>query len=193
MSRAAGQALDAVIIGPALPKYFGGFDNTFRYKAFDLNVLLYFSGGNYVYNGSKAGLHDNRNWNNAKDALERWQKAGDNAKWPKVIFGDNISNGSGLVVSNNVEKGDFVKIRNVSLGYSLPKAVTDRIHISGARFYASVLNAYTFTKYTGFDPEVQANNGAGVASEQVTNGAPSVDRNSAPLARTLNVGLNINF
>lgn len=193
VSRAAGQALDAVVIGPALPKYFGGFDNTFRYKNFDLNVLFYFSGGNYVYNGSKAGLHDNRNWNNAKDALERWQKPGDNAKWPKVIFGDNISNGSGLVISNNVEKGDFVKIRNVSVGYSLPKALTDRIHISGARLYASVLNAYTFTKYTGFDPEVQSNNGAGVASEQITNGAPSVDRNSAPLARTLNVGLNINF
>jgi TonB-dependent starch-binding outer membrane protein SusC len=193
VSRAANQAADAVIMGPALPKYFGGFDNTFRYKGFDLNILIYFSGGNYVYNGSKAGLHDNRNWNNAADALNRWTKAGDTGPWPRVVFGDNISNGSAFPISNNVEKGDFIKGRNISLGYTLPRSVVDRLGLSSARFYVAALNAFTITDYSGFDPEIQSNNGAQVANEQVVNGAPSVDRNAAPQARTINVGINIGF
>ncbi|MBD0283894.1 MAG: TonB-dependent receptor [Flavisolibacter sp.] len=192
-TRAASQAVDGVVIGPALPKYFGGFDNTVRFKGFDINLLLYFSGGNYVYNGSKAGLHDNRNWNNAKDALNRWQKAGDNAEWPRVVFGDNISNGSGLVISNNVEKGDFIKGRNLAIGYTLPRSVLGRVNLNSVRFYVAALNLFTITDYSGFDPEIQSNNGASTVSEQVVNAAPSVDRNAAPQARTINVGLNIGF
>ena len=184
-SRGADQARDGVIIGPALPKYFGGFDNTVRYKGFDFNILLYFSGGNYIYNGTKAGLHDNRNWNNAADAMERWTKPGDNAKWPKVIFGDNVSNGSGIVISENVEKGDFIKGRNISLGYTLPSRIIGRTGFNSTRIYVSALNAFTITDYSGFDPEIQSNGNS--------NGAPSVDRNSTPLARTINVGINIGF
>jgi hypothetical protein len=185
------QVTDGVVIGPALPKYFGGFDNTVRWKGFDLNFLFYFSGGNYVYNGSKAGLHDNRNWNNAKDNLDRWQKPGDVTDWPRVVFGDNVSNGSALVISSNVEKGDFVKIRNISFGYTLPKNLIGKADLSNVRIYVAALNAYTFTKYSGFDPEIQSN-GESVAN-QVTNGGPSVDRNAAPLARTFNFGINIGF
>jgi TonB-linked SusC/RagA family outer membrane protein len=185
------QVSDGVVIGPALPKYFGGFDNTLKYKGFDFNLLLYFSGGNYVYNGTKAGLHDNRNWNSAKDNLDRWQKAGDVTEWPRVVFGDNISNGSGLLISSNVEKGDFVKVRNLSLGYTLPQNLVGKVKLSNVRVYVAALNAWTFTGYSGFDPEIQSN-GESVAN-QVTNGAPSVDRNSAPQARTINVGINIGF
>jgi hypothetical protein len=136
-------------------------------------------------------LHDNRNWNNAKDNLNRWTKPGDISEWPRVVFGDNISNGSGLVLSQNVEKGDFIKIRNISLGYTLPKNLTARINLSSVRVYVAALNAFTITNYSGFDPEIQTN-GASVA-DQVTNGAPSVDRNAAPLARTFNAGVNISF
>lgn len=190
-SRAANQAADGVLIGPALPKYFGGFDNTVRFKGFDFNILLYFSGGNYVYNGSKAGLHDNRNWNNSKDALNRWTKAGDPAEWPRVVFGDNISNGSAFPISNSVEKGDFIKGRNISLGYTLPRDLIGRVNLNSVRVYVAALNAFTITNYSGFDPEIQSN-GVSVA-DQVTNSAPSVDRNAAPLSRTFNVGINIGF
>jgi TonB-dependent starch-binding outer membrane protein SusC len=185
--------VDGTIIGRALPKYFGGFDNTVRFKGFDFNILLYFSGGNYIYNGSKAGLHDNRHWNNAKDALNRWQKAGDNAQWPRVVFGDNVSNGSAIVISNNIEKGDFIKGRNISLGYTFPKSIVNRANINSTRLFVAILNAFTITDYSGFDPEIQSNNGALTASEQVVNAGPSVDRNAAPLARTINVGINIGF
>jgi TonB-linked SusC/RagA family outer membrane protein len=183
--RASSQTADGQIFGPALPKWFGGFDNTVRWKGIDFNVLLFFSGGNYVYNGTKAGLHDNRNWNSAKNAMNRWTKPGDNAEWPRMVFSDNVSNGSGLPMSNNVEKGDFVKVRNVTLGYNLPRAVSERIKLNSVRVYVAAFNALTFTKYSGFDPEIQTNGNS--------NGAPSVDRNSTPLARTFNFGLQVGF
>ena len=151
--RVADQANDGVIIGPALPKWMGGFDNNFRYKNFDVNILLFFSGGNYVYNGSRSGMRDMRSWNNMKEMLNRWQKPGDITNIPRVVFGDNISNGSGVVMSENVEKGNFMKARNITLGYTAPKNVTDKLGISTVRFYVQMQNAFTITKYSGFDPE----------------------------------------
>ena len=184
-TRAANQAEDAVVLGPALPKYFGGFSNTFMYKGFDLNVSLYFSGGNYVYNGTKAGLHDMRVWNNAADVMDRWRNPGDISATPKVIFGDNVSNGSSMPISDNLEKGDFIKIRNIAFGYSIPKDLTERLKLSNLRFYLSVQNAFTFTNYSGYDPEISTNGNS--------NGSPSVDRNSAPAARTFSFGLNLSL
>lgn len=183
--RVADQSNDGVIVGPALPKWSGGWDNTFRYNGFDLNMLFFFSGGNYVYNGTKAGLRDMRSWNNSKEALTRWTKAGDVTNIPRIVFGDNISNGSGVVMTENIEKGDFLKLRTITLGYSVPKAIVERVRINSFRVYAQVLNAFTLTKYTGYDPEISANGNG--------NGNPSVDRNSVPQARSFNVGVNVGF
>ncbi|MGQ0737853.1 MAG: SusC/RagA family TonB-linked outer membrane protein [Bacteroidota bacterium] len=183
--RVADQANDGIIIGPALPKWQGGFDNNFKYKNFDLNILLFFSGGNYVYNGSRSGMRDMRSWNNMKEMLNRWQKPGDITNIPRVVFGDNISNGSGVVMSENVEKGDFLKARNLLLGYTAPKNITDKLGITSVRFFVQMQNAFTFTKYSGFDPEVSSN-GNGF-------GNPSVDRNSVPQARSINIGVNLGF
>jgi hypothetical protein len=185
VTRAANQAADAVVMGPALPKYFGGFSNTFMYKGFDLNVSMYFSGGNYVYNGTKAGLHDQRVWNNSADVLTRWKNPGDVTEIPRIVFGDNVSNGSSMPISDNLEKGDFIKIRNIAFGYSLPKDLINKIGLTNFRFYLSVQNAFTFTKYSGFDPEISTNGNS--------NGSPSVDRNSAPMARTFSFGLNLSL
>ncbi|WP_336516109.1 TonB-dependent receptor [Pollutibacter soli] len=183
--RSPNQVTDGKIIGPALPKFFGGWDNTFRYKGIDFNIMLFFSGGNYVYNGTKAGLRDNRNWNNAKESLTRWQKPGDITNIPRIVYNDNVSNGSSMPLSQNVEKGDFIKGRNIALGYTLPRNIVEKISLSNIRFYAAVQNAFTITKYTGFDPETSTNGNA--------NGSPSVDRNSVPQARTILFGLNVGF
>jgi hypothetical protein len=120
-----------------------------------------------------------------KEMLTRWQKPGDVTSIPRVVFGDNISNGSGIVISENVEKGDFLKARNITFGYTAPKTVTDRVGISSIRFYIQMQNAFTFTKYSGYDPEISSN-GNGF-------GNPSVDRNSVPQARSLNIGINLGF
>jgi hypothetical protein len=184
--RVADQANDGVIIGPALPTWTGGWENTFRYKNFDLNMLFFFSGGNYIYNGTKAGLRDMRVWNNSTEVFtNRWKKPGDITNIPRVVFGDNVSNGSAVVISENVEKGDFLKLRNVTFGYTLPKSVLSKMGISSLRVYAQAMNAFTLTNYTGFDPEISANGN--------TNGAPSVDRNSVPQARSFNFGINVGF
>lgn len=176
---------DGKIYGPTIPKWFGAWDHTFRYASFDLNVQLQYAGGNYVYNGTKAGLRDQRFWNNHTDVLNRWQKEGDITNIPRVVFGDNISNGSSFPISENVEKGDFLRIRNIAVGYSLPKSLISKAGMSNLRIYAMANNAFLFTNYTGTDPEVSTNGNDPRAA--------GVDRNSVPMARTYTVGLNLGF
>ncbi|MDB5229276.1 MAG: SusC/RagA family TonB-linked outer membrane protein [Chitinophagaceae bacterium] len=182
---AINQADDAVLYGNTQPKYIGGWDNTFRVKDFDINVLLTYQAGFYVYYGSNAGLHDQRFWNNATDVLNYWQKPGDAAAWPKPMFGDNVSNGSAMPMDINVFKGDFVKLKSISLGYSLSKGYMSKAGISGARVYISAQNLAILTNYPGPDPEVSSNGNSGTSA--------SVDRNTLANGRTITVGLNINF
>jgi TonB-dependent starch-binding outer membrane protein SusC len=176
---------DGVIIGPTLPTFYGGLDNTFKLGNFDLGIFLQFSGGNYIYNGTKAGLRDMRFWNNSTDVLNRWTEGNPNGTIPRVVYTDNVSNGSSFPISENVEKGDFVRLRNVSLGYSLNNSLIQRIGMSRARVYAQVQNALLLTNYTGFDPEISTNGN--------NNLAPGVDRNSIGQARTFTVGVNLDF
>ncbi|WP_426059520.1 SusC/RagA family TonB-linked outer membrane protein [Hymenobacter sp. B1770] len=182
---APNQLVDGVYYGPTLPTYYGGVDNTFRYKAFDLGVFVQFSGGNYIYNGTKAGLHDQRFWNNEKDILDRWTETNTNAKWPRVVFGDNVSNGSTIIMSSNVEKGDFARLRQVSLGYSFGQTLLSRINVANARLYVQAQNAALLTSYSGIDPEISSNG--------ANNTGSGVDRNSVGQARTYTVGFNIGF
>ncbi|MFZ5972847.1 MAG: SusC/RagA family TonB-linked outer membrane protein [Bacteroidota bacterium] len=126
-------AADGVVFGPTLPKFYGGFDNTFKYKNFDLGVFLQYSGGNYIYNGTKAGLRDQRFWNNHTDVLDRWTPENRGGSIPRIVFGDNISNGSAFPISENVEKGDFVRLRNVSLGYNFNSQLLSKAHIRTLR------------------------------------------------------------
>ncbi|MEA5461993.1 TonB-dependent receptor [Arcicella sp. LKC2W] len=176
---------DRKVWGTAFPTFFGGLDNTFKYKAFDFGVFLQFSGGNYIYNGTKAGLRDQRAWNNHTDILNRWQKEGDVTNIPRLVFGDNISNGSSTPISENVEKGDFIRMRNISLGYTFKKGLLEKAKISSLRLYAQVQNAFIITGYTGADPEISTNRNSNIA--------PGVDRNSTPQARTYTAGLSVNF
>ncbi|MDO7847111.1 TonB-dependent receptor [Hymenobacter sp. M29] len=185
------QLQDGVYYGPVLPTWYGGFDNTFRYKGIDLGLFVQFSGGNYIYNGTKSGLHDQRFWNNEVDILDHWTENNRNAKWPRVVYTDNVSNGSALVMSSNVEKGDFARLRQVSLGYSLSQTLLSRISVASARVYVQVQNAALLTKYSGIDPEISTNGTSGVNSG--ANTGAGVDRNSVGQARTYTVGLNIGF
>ncbi|MBL7808797.1 MAG: TonB-dependent receptor [Saprospiraceae bacterium] len=182
---APSQISDGNVYGPTLPKWFGGWDNTFTYGAFDLNIQMNYAGGNYIYNGSKAGLRDQRFWNNHVDILDRWSENNTDGKLPRVVFGDNVSNGSALAISENVEKGDFLRVRNITLGYRLPSSVLEKAKIANLRVYGSVNNALLFTNYSGTDPEVSTNGNS--------NSAPGVDRNTVPMARTFVVGLNLGF
>ncbi len=182
------QAADAVMYANVAPKQYGGWDNNFKYRSFDLSVLLTYQLGFSVYYGTNAGLHDQRFWNNARDVLtDAWQKEGDTGKlYPKPVFNDNVSNGSAIPLDINVFQGDFVKLRTVSLGYTLPPSLTTRAKISNLRLYVSGQNLAVFTKYPGPDPEVSSNGYSSTSGQ-------GVDRNSVPNARTITVGLRAGF
>lgn len=181
------QAADGVMYASTQPKYYGGWDNTFRYKNFDLNVLMTYQLGFYVYYGSNAGLHDQRWWNNHRDVLtDAWSAKGDlNKIYAKPVLNDNVSNGSAFPLDMNVFKGDFAKLKNLSLGYTLPKNILEKIKISGLRVYVSGQNLAIITKYPGPDPEVSSNGNTATGQ--------GVDRNTAANARTILVGLNVSF
>lgn len=109
-----------VIAGNTLPTFYGGWSNNFTYKDFDLSLLFQFSGGNKIYNGTKATMSDVRWWNNSKDVWDNyWTPERTNAKYAKPIWGDNYSNGSALPITDWVENGDYIRLKNISLGYTL--------------------------------------------------------------------------
>jgi TonB-dependent starch-binding outer membrane protein SusC len=176
---------DGKVMGSPIPKIYGGFDNTFNYKNVDLSVNLTYALDFDLYNGSKAGLRDQRWWNNSAEVYETaWSKAGDITNIPKPIMNDNVSNGSALPISENIEKGGYVKVKNISLGYTFNK-IPFNIGLEKIRIYGQVFNAFVITKYTGSDPEVSANGNSNLT--------PGIDRNTAPQARTISFGANISF
>lgn len=184
--RSPNQNSDGVIIGPALPKWFGGFDNSFTYSGFDLNVLLFFSGGNYMYNGTQNTIRTPTTANSSKEVLTRWQKAGDVTNIPRVVFGDLVSNGSrDFVISEDVENANFLKVRNLSCGYTMPSSMAEKVGLSKVRFYVAAQNLFVFTRYSGFDPEISTNKNS--------TGTPSVDFHSPPMARSISFGINVGF
>ncbi len=178
-------ASDAKPYASAIPKFYGGLDNNLTFKNFDFTLNLTYALGFYVYNGTKAGLRDQRWWNNSVEVYKKaWKNPGDITNIPKPVMNDNISNGSAFPISENVERGDYMKVRTASLGYTFNK-LPRNLNIEKIRLYAQVFNAYVFTKYTGSDPEVSTNGD--------TNLAPGVDRNTAPQSRTWSFGATINF
>ncbi len=178
-------ANSGVVYGPTMPSFFGGLSNKFRYNNFDLELFFQYSGGNYIYNGSQAGLRDMRNWNNSTDVLDRWTEQNKDGTIPKVVFGDNVSNGSLIPISENIQKGDFVRLRNVMFGFKIPNQLVRKLNIANIRAYAQIQNALLFTKYKGSDPEISSNGD--------TNVGIGIDRNTVGQGKTSTLGIQINF
>lgn len=178
-------AEDFYILGNALPTWYGGFNNTVSYGNFDLNLGFTYSGGNYVQNGTRATLRDQRFWNNGTEVLDRWTKPGQITDIPRVVYGDLLSNGSSWPISANVEKADFLKLKSTSLGYRLPASWLGNSGISSVRLYTQVFNVFVVTSYTGSDPEISSNGNSNLT--------PGVDKNSAPQGRTFTFGVNVGF
>lgn len=177
-----------VIAGNTLPTYYGGWSNNFRYKNFDLSILFQYSGGNKIYNGTKATMSDLRWWNNSIDVWNNyWREDRTTATYAKPVWGDNYSNGSALPITDWVENGDYLRLKNLSIGYTFPKLkVLERAGISNLRIYAQAQNLFVLTGYDGLDPEVLSNTN----SANLNGGT---DHNTAPQARTFTFGLNVAF
>lgn len=182
---AAISVADYQLLGNALPTWYGGFNNTFKYGNFDVTVNLTYSGGNYVMNGSKATWRDQRFWNNSTEVLDRWTTPGQITDIPRVVYGDLLSNGSSFPVSANVEKADFLRLQSAGIGYRLPLHLLGNSGISSVRIYSQVFNGFLLTKYTGTDPDISSNGN--------TNTTPGIDKNSVPQGRTFTLGVNVGF
>lgn len=175
----------AVPLGNTQPTWYGGFNNTLTYKQFDAGINFTFSGGNYIYNGTRAGLLDQRVWNNSVDILDAWSTTKTDAKIPRPIYGDNISNGSAFLISENVEKADFLRLNLLTLGYTLPTRVLGNSGISSVRVYVQGNNLMLLTNYSGVDPEISTNGNSNTTS--------GIERNSIPQGRGFTFGVNVGF
>jgi hypothetical protein len=129
--------------------------------------------------------------NQTRDQLNRWQKPGDITNVPKAVY----LGGNGIGASSRfVQNGDYGRLRSVVLGYNLPSALAKRGFLQSARLFVQGYNLLTFTKYTGWDPEVSTDyvNGGGVTQTQA-NINQGITFYTAPQARTYTVGINLGF
>jgi len=176
---------DAVIYKQSAPKIFGGLSNVFSYKGFELNVLLTYQLGGHMINGTQASLRDNRFWNNEIGMLRRWQQPGQQTDIPKVINGDNVSNGNTMPLDINVSSTDFLRLKSAQLSYNLPSSFISKFKLTNTRVFVSGQNLAILTNYSGVDPEVTTNANSAIAQ--------GIDKNQSPNARTIVVGLNFGF
>ncbi|RYZ94591.1 MAG: SusC/RagA family TonB-linked outer membrane protein, partial [Sphingobacteriaceae bacterium] len=170
-------AADQTKIGDPYPSFTMGWNLSLSFKNFDFTAFTYASIGNDIYRAYER----NQNFTNKdRSVLGRWTGPGttNDAKTPRYSFTDANSN---IRVSDRyVEDGTFVKVKNLQLGYTFPASLIKVF--KGLRIYGQVRNAFVFTKYTGFDPEIQ--NGAGLLET-------GVDRGTYPQPRVYSLGLDI--
>ncbi|MTH16459.1 TonB-dependent receptor [Flavobacterium sp. LC2016-01] len=172
---------DKTILGNTLPKYYGSFSSNMKYKNLDLGFMFRFSGGNKIFNATRRELMNQNLNNNTTEILGRWQSIdnpGDG--WtPRLYASSNtFTNLSGSASTRFVEKGDFISLDNVSLGYTLPKMLMDKIGVDNFRFFVQGQNIWLISKYKGLNPEMETF---------------GVDINGTPRSKVISVGLNVSL
>jgi len=175
---------DRQVYGSVWPKFFGGLTNTFSYKSFDASVFFSYQYGNKIYNhnaffGGSVGARDGARIEFAEN-LKRWQKPGDITDVPKAdgINVNNYKDGG----SRWLEDGSFLRLRSLTIGYTLPKVLTQKFKVGTLRIYTVGSNLFLLTKYTGLDPESASN------SSQNQQG---IDLGTPPQSPGFQVGINV--
>ena len=174
---------DRTVIGCGQPLHTGGFGNTFNFYGFDLNIFFSWSYGNDVINANRLYFENGSitNTNQLKTYVNRWTPENPTSNIPRV--GADIA--SMFVYSSRVvEDASFLRLRNVTLGYTLPRNVLRKMHFDTMRFYVSAENLWTLTNYSGPDPEVSTRNSV------LT---PGFDWSAYPRAMGVTAGLSFTF
>ncbi|MEO9022385.1 MAG: SusC/RagA family TonB-linked outer membrane protein [Ginsengibacter sp.] len=187
--------------GDALPKFFGGFGNTFTWKGVALDAFFSFSYGNKIFNGSKAALYNygqsslfNAQVNNlSPDLLNYWKTPGQNTDIPALInasnyyaagYGSTFDYTLGRDISRFLEDASFIKLRTLTLAYDFNKATLGNLrYINSLKVFAESDNVFIITKYSGIDPEVSA-----YGSSSLNAG---YDELTMPAARTYRIGIKL--
>lgn len=173
-----------VVIGNPNPDFIYGMRNTFSYKELDAEILLQGVQGNDIFNGGgqyMSSSGSNGFDNQTRDQLNAWKNPGDITMVPQARqFLPNGTDNSSRYISD----GSYLRVKAISLGYNLPKSILNKIKMDKVRIYVRGQNLFTFTKYEGWDPEVNAD-------YQATNINQGVDFYSAPQVKTVVFGINI--
>lgn len=176
---------DRAIIGDPNPDFIWGWNNDLRYKDFDLNIFFQGSQGNDILSYTLLELNLMSGINNATtDALNRWTPTHTNTDVPKAATGRTRR-----ISTRWIYDGSFARLKNLAIGYSLPASALQSINLRKLRVYVSAQNILTFTKYEGYDPEVNYNSD----SAEDSNRNKGLDYGSYPNAKSYTVGLNIGF
>jgi len=177
-------ANDITFIGSPLPKFTYGVTNTFQYGGFDLSVFVQGSYGAKIFNFLRWRLEkmDDPYFNQLRSVQNRYTATNTKSALPRFVSGQ-VNN---IAMSDRyVEDGSYLRIQNITLGYRVPKNLIRKISVNNIRFYVSAQNLKTFTKYSGYDPEIGAFNN----NIRLMN----VDQGHYPNPRTFTVGANIEF
>lgn len=172
-------AEDRTMIGNPNPDWIFGLNGSFNYKQFDLAFLVTGTYGNDIFNGSQRP--DLKFTNRTTAALDRWTPENPSSTNPRFTWSDN--NNNNRVSDLYIEDGSYARLKNIQIGYTLPKSILTRIKSSAWRFYISAENLFTLTNYTGADPEIGAMSSFDVA----------IDRGIYPQARTFRLGTSVTF
>ncbi|HZH65444.1 MAG TPA: SusC/RagA family TonB-linked outer membrane protein [Flavisolibacter sp.] len=174
---------DLSVLGTSDAPHNGGITNTINYKGFELSALFVFSRGNYVYNNARYNIEFYQYTTSgfSRNGLNAWTAPGQITNFPRI---DEATEGQ---TTRFLEKGDFVRLRNAMLSYSLPRGVLSRLNIQGLRVFVQAQNLYTWHKFQGWDPEVSSVNDADPSSNASVSGA------QYPSLKSINVGVGLNF
>ena len=178
---------DRTIIGSPQPKINYGFSAGVNYKGFDFNLFFVGVGGVSIYNADRMqGLDASYSFNLYAEEQNRWYGDGTSNTVPRVSI-DN-ANRNFRPSDLFVEKGDFLRLKNMTLGYTIPKSAIGKLKMSQARIYVTGQNIITFTKYSGLNPELGYVGGGSGQYNQL-----NVDYAQYPLARTWTIGASLSF
>ena len=168
---------DRTILGSPTPSWTFSMNNRFEFYGVDIELYLQGAAGNMIYNGNRSTLEAmSVAQNQLTSTLDRWRPDYHSTTMPRAVFSD--PNKNNRVSDRFLEKGDYLRLKSITIGYTLPKHLTSKARMDEVRFSVSGQNLYTFTRYTGLDPEV---------------GGSGIDSNVYPLTRNFTFGINITF
>ena len=144
---------DRTKIGDPNPDFYGGFSNIFTYKQLTLNIFLQYSYGNDIYNGTRVYIEALKGDDNQLTTiLDRWQNPGDVTDIPRATMTD--PNNNNRTSSRFIEDGSYLRIKEVVLSYSFSDPLVKKMKLQNFKVFVSAYNLFTFTGYSGMDPEV---------------------------------------